>query len=111
MRRIAGVTAAMVLAACVAARAETSTVQVYGPGISSCATYLRDKTLKVNADGWILGYWTGMNFEDEANHLVGKSTDSRGIVGAVVQACRAAPAMPLYRVARQVYQEMKEKGS
>ena len=94
-----------------AARADTAGIQVYGPGSASCATYLQDRSLRINADGWILGYWTGMNFEDEANHLVGKSTDSRGIVGAVAQACRSEPATPLYKAVRDIYNSMKEKGS
>lgn len=93
------------------ARADTSALQVYGPGTASCATYLQDRSLRINADGWILGYWTGMNFEDEANHLVGKTTDSRGIVGAVAQACKGAPATPLYKAVRQMYQDMKDKGN
>ncbi len=91
--------------------ADTTSLQVYGPGTSSCATYLQDRSLRINADGWILGYWTGMNFEDEGNHLVGKTTDSRGIVGAVAQVCHANPALPLYKAERQVYQEMKDKGN
>ena len=94
-----------------AAQADTTALQVYGPGTSSCATYLQDRSLRINADGWILGYWTGMNFEDEANHLVGKTTDSRGIVGAVAQACRTEPATPLYKAVRELYQGMKEKGT
>ena len=81
-------------------------LQVYGPGSASCATYLGDRSLRINADGWILGFWTGFNFANEANHLVGITSDSRGIVGEVARVCRSQPSVPLYMTVKSVYQTM-----
>lgn len=81
-------------------------LQVYGPGSASCATYLGDRSLRINADGWILGFWTGFNFANEANHLVGITSDSRGIVGEVARICRSQPSVPLYMTVKSVYQTM-----
>ena len=92
------------------ARAQAPGLQVYGPGNVSCATYLADRSLRINADGWILGFWTGMNFLNEANHTVGKSTEPRGIVAEVTNVCRAQPTIPLYKTEKQVYDQWKSDG-
>lgn len=86
-----------------------SEMQVYGPGTASCATYLNDRSLRFNADGWILGFWTGSNRVSD-NHGVGSSTDSRGIVGEVALACRNHPSVSLFQTEKEVYDRMKGEG-
>lgn len=36
-------------------------MSIFGPGTINCAAYLNDRTIRINADGWILGFWTGAN--------------------------------------------------
>ena len=93
------------------APAPSTAMTIYGPGTVSCATYLQDRSLRINADGWILGFWTGMNEEDDTTHQVGKTTDARGIVAQVAQICRAQPVQPLYKTVRDIYKQMKSDGS
>ena len=85
-------------------------MKIYGPGSISCATYLQDRGLRINADGWILGFWTGMNEESQTNHQVGQSTDPRGIVAQVATVCRVQPVVPLYKTVRDLYKQMRDDG-
>ncbi len=62
--------------------------------------------LRINADGWLLGFWTGSNRKNPATHSVGQSTDSRGIVGEVALACRGKPSTTLFDTAKLVYDRM-----
>ena len=98
-------------AASAQAQAPSTAMSIYGAGTVSCATYLQDRTLRINADGWILGFWTGMNEENETSHQVGKTTDARGIVAQVAQVCRSQPVVPLYKTVRDIYKQMKSDGS
>ena len=82
-------------------------MQVYGPGSISCATYLNDRSIRINADGWILGFWTGSNRANPDTHGVGHTTDSRGIVGEVALACRNRPSTSVFTVEKEVYDRMK----
>ena len=91
------------------ALAQSSAMQVYGPGTSSCATYLQDRSLRINADGWILGMWTGMNRSAE-DHGVGHTSDPRGIVGEIGRVCRGQPSVSLFETTKQVYDKMKADG-
>ena len=84
-------------------------MQVYGPGTISCATYLQDRSMRINADGWILGFWTGSN-RAGTDHGVGHSTDSRGIVGEVARVCRDQPSVSLFETLKQVFDKMKADG-
>ena len=85
----------------------TFSMQIYGPGTISCATYLGDRSMRINADGWILGFWTGSNRKNAETHAVGQSTDSRGIVGEVALACRGRPSATLFQTVSAVYDRMK----
>ena len=89
--------------------AQSSAMQVYGPGTISCATYLQDRSMRINADGWILGFWTGSN-RVGTDHGVGHSTDSRGIVGEVARVCRDQPSVSLFETLKQVFDKMKADG-
>ena len=111
MKRLASIACLAALAAAPAipspAWAQSGTaMQVYGPGTASCATYLQDRSLRINADGWILGFWTGSNRTAE-DHSVGQSTDSRGIVGEVARRCRDQPSASLFQTSKEVYDKLK----
>ncbi len=97
------------LAASGPAWAQSTSMQVYGPGTMSCASYLQDRSMRINADGWILGFWTGSN-RVGADHGVGHSTDSRGIVGEVARICRDQPSVSLFETLKQVFDKMKADG-
>ncbi len=101
--------AAVLAMSTVPAWAQSNGMQVYGPGGASCATYLQDRTLRINADGWILGFWTGSNNAGET-HTVGHSTDSRGIVGEVARVCHTQPSVSLFETEKQVFEKMKSDG-
>ncbi len=101
--------AAVLAMSTVPAWAQSNGMQVYGPGGASCATYLQDRTLRINADGWMLGFWTGSNNAGET-HTVGHSTDSRGIVGEVARVCRTQPSVSLFETEKQVFEKMKTDG-
>ena len=108
MKRIALFTGFSILSAgC--ALAQGTGMQVYGSGTISCATYLNDRSARVNADGWLLGFWTGNNQAGET-HNVGKSTDSRGIVGEVAKACQDQPSVSLFETGKQVFDRLKKEG-
>ncbi len=94
---------------CSPAWAQSSAMQVYGPGTMSCASYLQDRSMRINADGWILGFWTGSN-RAGAEHDVGHSSDSRGIVGEVARVCRGQPSVSLFETLKQVFDKMKADG-
>ena len=105
MKRIALFTGLAIVSA-VPALAQSAEMQVYGPGTISCGTYLNDRSIRINADGWILGFWTGSNRIGE-NHTVGKSTDSRGIVGEVARTCRDQPSKSIFEIEKQVFDRLK----
>lgn len=91
------------------APAPSTAMQVYGPGTISCGTYLNDRSIRINADGWVLGFWTGSNRTNPTSHTVGQSTDSRGIVGEVALACRGRPSTTLFQTVKEVYDRMKSE--
>ena len=99
--------------------AQSTAMQVYGPGTMSCASYLQDRSMRLNADGWILGFWTDtvladLHWKDSnragTEHGVGHSTDSRGIVGEVARVCRDQPSVSLFETLKQVFDKMKAEG-
>jgi hypothetical protein len=84
-------------------------MQVYGPGSANYATYLQARSLRINADGWILGFWTGSNNAGEAR-TVGHSSNGRDIVGEVGRVCRLQPSVSLFEAEKQVFEKMKNEG-
>ena len=90
--------------------APATTFEVYGPGNLSCASYLTDRSSRINADGWLLGFWTGLNIGNASGSQVGKTLNGRGIVDQIAAVCRVRPAEPLYKSAQQVFSELKSDG-
>ena len=80
-------------------------VAISGPGTASCATYTQDRSLRINADGWILGFFTGMNTKND-NHMVGRASDARGIVAEVAKLCRDQPALTLFSASKRTYDRL-----
>ena len=80
------------------------------PRHSELRTYLTDRSRRINADGWILGFWTGLNSGNASGSQVGKSLDGHGIVDEIAAVCRVRPAQPLDTSAQQVFSELEADG-
>jgi hypothetical protein len=48
------------------------TANVYGIGGNSCASWLSSNRNETEGDIWVLGYWSGRNDANAANHKVGR---------------------------------------
>ena len=95
------------------ARSESNLAQLFPPTENganiSCASALHPAD-KFESDirSWVLGFWSGQNFEGRA--LVGRNTDSNGIVGEVEKVCRSQPSMLFISAVRSTYMDMKKAG-
>jgi len=90
------------------AAAQQPTVEAFGMGISSCATWLSDLNSKRSGDNWALGMWTGLNVA--GNLRVGLSTDARGVLGEIEVRCRRQPSKPLATATHQAWIDMLTAG-
>ena len=79
------------------------TMTTFGVGNSSCATWLSTPIKEYEGKAWIYGAWSGMNFKNQSNHVVGDSTDAEGIVGEVKAMCFKEPSLPLRSATYQTY--------
>ena len=81
----------------------------FGIGTASCATWSHEPLIDAAVEGWILGYWTGLNVGGRTNR-VGQSTDAKGIVGEVQRECSQRPSIPLWQAAYNVYARLLREG-
>lgn len=78
-------------------------IKAFGIGIRSCATWLDDPGSEISGSNWILGYWTGMNTNNNTNHAVGDSTDALGIISEIKKLCTEKPSLTLSEAAEKTY--------
>jgi len=81
------------------------TVNAFGSGLSSCASWLNSHDARGEGDGWILGFWSGANVA--AWKSVGSTTDAHGVIGEVELVCRKQPSLLLATAVWQVWKAMK----
>ena len=95
-----------------ARQAAPEPIQVYLFGMSkvSCATWLYDPNMAQRGEDWLLGVWSGMNVTNEKNHLVGKHTDTLGVIGEVKAFCAAHPSEELSSATLQTYTKLEAAG-
>jgi hypothetical protein len=85
-----------------------ATYQV-GIGVSSCGTAFKNLEFEAVAEGWILGFWTGVNLLNEQDHLVGTGFDGNSIAGEVKKLCADEPSQSLSHATVKAYQKMASK--
>lgn len=103
--------AALVAAALAGASATGNIIEVYSPASKiSCATWLSSSEFENTYSFWIGGYWSGMNFKNPKNHIVGRSTDKEGIIEEVKLVCRAEPSVRVMEAVTRVYLRMEREG-
>ena len=84
----------------------SGTTLVMGIGQRSCA-YWRESPAKIeDGKNWIRGFWTGLNYMNDANHSVGKQTDPAGILAEIDKECDAKPSAQLGAATANVFMEM-----
>jgi hypothetical protein len=82
--------------------------QIFGLGRLSCSTWKLDYTSQ--GSSWILGYWTGRNFQNSAHHMVGENAKSVGILNQITRYCAANPSTPLIQAINSVYGDFEKSG-
>ena len=79
------------------------TANVYGIGGNSCASWLSSNRNETEGDIWVLGYWSGRNDANAANHKVGATTGADGIIGEVKKVCKDKPSLTLFHAVGRVW--------
>lgn len=85
----------------------------FGIGGSSCASWLSNRASETEGKVWILGFWTGNNYDAASFHRngrVGSTADAVGIIGEVKKRCTENPASSLLIEAGKVYDEFWKQG-
>lgn len=82
----------------------------FGIGIRSCATWLSTPNKENEGSIWIYGAWSGMNFKNPENHIVGSTSDSNGIVAEVRAICSREPSTTLGSATLQAYNRLEKIG-
>jgi hypothetical protein len=99
---IFAITTILGLAVCESATAQPS-VWILGIGNESCANWLSNAYKEDEGRVWIMGFWSGLNLFNNADHTVGRANDVKGVLGEVKRICIARPSLELGRAAREVY--------
>jgi len=79
------------------------TTNVYGIGGNSCVSWLSSHGKETEGDIWVLGYWSGRNDANTANHKVGATTGADGIIGEVKKVCKDNPSLALFHAVGRVW--------
>lgn len=74
---------------------------------ASCATVGNDFA-NITVRYWILGFWSGMN--TAKGKMVGKSTDTNGVIGEVKLYCAAHPSSLVTDAVEAVYSALQAAG-
>jgi hypothetical protein len=82
----------------------------FGVGLDSCATWLSNRTYEYIGGEWILGFWSGLNAAHPNESVVGKDSDSAGLIAEVKRVCETRPTDKLMLVVLDVYLDFKIKG-
>ena len=93
--------------------AETLTMDTWGAGTVSCATWLSTSVSEIQGQHWILGFWTGSNWVAityGAKGSVGHSTDGHGVIGEIKKRCLNSPSDTLGVVTAAVFNEFVKAG-
>lgn len=87
--------------------AQSSKAKYYamGPGVDSCASWLKSSQNELVGASWLLGFWTGLNAA--STQLVGEKTNVDGRVGEVKKICTDRPSMSLVDAAFKAYAVMR----
>jgi hypothetical protein len=83
------------------ARAQHRTVNIRD--VRSCAFWLTNRANQSEGNVWILGFWSGLNFNNESNPKVGEFTDNEVIFAEIEKLCREHPSRSLVEATTQVY--------
>lgn len=75
---------------------------------ASCASAGERVINDVTINYWILGFWTGMNTATASQ--VGRSTDTKGVLGEVKLYCDAHPSATITEATTVTYQRLKSEG-
>lgn len=63
----------------------------FGYGAITCGLSLNTKNSQTGYEGWIMGYWSGLNDGVDKAGRIGASTENNIIIDEVRQECRAFP--------------------
>src|SRR5579872_4991736 len=78
--------------------------RAFGHGNSSCKALMAHAVDAREAEAWVLGFLSGMNVTNEANHNVGATLTSDQMFAEVLVACeRAPPDAAIADVAQALY--------
>jgi hypothetical protein len=91
----------------ISAVAETATV--WGIGNDSCAA-AESLSRGIEADAWVLGYFSSANIVNAQDHNVGSGTDALGIWGEVKLECGANPSELFVAATGKVYEKLEQEG-
>ena len=83
------------------ARAQHRTVNIRD--VRSCAFWLTNRANQSEGNLWILGFWSGLIFNNESNPKVGEFIDNESVFAEVEKVCREHPSRPLFEATAQVY--------
>ena len=76
-------------------------------GMQSCATWLSSPENERDGINWMQGFWSGKNTENPRNPMVGRNTDTLGLVAEVKLICQAEPSALLWDAVVRVYMKME----
>ena len=88
--------------------AKSQSYYLIGMGGNSCAFWLSRPDYKTMGETWVFGYWSGLNAGNKVNPMVGRNTDSVGIIGEVQKVCEEEPSTSLISAASRVYKKLSK---
>ena len=90
--------------------AEEITYFSFGVGTTSCAKWLSSPDHQAEGDGWVGGFWSGLNANNFHNHFVGAHSDAYAIWGEVRKICLGEPSTTLAEASFRVYELFEQRG-
>lgn len=66
-------------------------VLITGWGTQSCGTFNANTNARASAADWVMGFLSGVNWEDPKNRTRGEETTNAGIVDWLANYCRSHP--------------------
>ncbi len=100
--------AAVSLALCLVALSPVAAENalVTGIGNQTCAYWQSSPDHQAEGVAWIYGFWSGLNYATNQDHMIGQNIDALGKIDAVKKACDAEPATLLVDLTFATYVEI-----
>ena len=104
MRLTAAIALLLLCAGQARAQSAVPAPYMFGLGRTSCANWVPER--EAEAEGWIFGFWSGINLASRTRRDVGSGTDGQGIIAEIKQVCRKDPSLPISDAITVIYNKL-----